>query len=526
MRHRNFISVLAALVLCIPLSGCDLLSLPDDAETENSVSDHKDQRFDTASLKAKAEECRKVWNDSGQSELIQTRIDEFLDAVDEAYAIQMRAQIEYYSDWNNDDLFALSNETTEDYCIADEIAAWFFANGYQSSSYPELFEPYADSENLSYYTLNNLTRVIAYARSDASSHSGLIQDYYDIAYDDDIDPDETNKRCAKIYLDLLKDYDVSEALFDYYLRDYTAKEASAIYQTVLEKFVPLRDALKEQIGTDDIWNRQCNIDPYAELKKYAPRLGENISESVTKLVSDRLYTEARGNNCYDGSFTVNLPGEQSALIYTYLSDVFYDFITVTHEFGHFHCDWRDVTPVYLQSMNFDIAEAQSQSMVTLFLPYYTDIFGEDGALYRRTVLYDLLDSLIAGFAVGEFEYEVTQQLDDLKPAEAAALFAEIMEQSGVDMELYQVTHLYEQPGYYISYGISALPALEMYDMVGKDYRNALGIYDQLSSCSCMNAQYTFKEVMAECGFPDFFDDETLNQLADSLSEQIGIGTAE
>ena len=148
MRHRNFISVLAALVLCIPLSGCDLLSLPDDAETENSVSDHKDQRFDTASLKAKAEECRKVWNDSGQSELIQTRIDEFLDAVDSAYSIQMRAQIEYYSDWNNDDLFALSNETSEDYCIADEIAAWFFANGYQSSSYPELFEPYADSENL------------------------------------------------------------------------------------------------------------------------------------------------------------------------------------------------------------------------------------------------------------------------------------------------------------------------------------------------------------------------------------------
>ena len=33
------------------------------------------------------------------------------------------------------------------------------------------------------------------------------------------------------------------------------------------------------------------------------------------------------------------------------------------------------------------------------------------------VLLDLLDSVISGFAVGEFEYQVTQRLDDISPAE-------------------------------------------------------------------------------------------------------------
>ena len=525
MRFRRIICGLLALTVCIPLSGCDL---SDPAETSDTVSDQKDNRFNTAELKDKASALQEIWSNPDSAAEAELLIKDMLDAVNEAYAINMRAQIAYYADWNDPELSQFYHDTTADYYIAESIAQWAFANGCQRSAYPDIFAAYADTQNLEYYSINSLTRAIADARNDAAGQSKLLEDYYSIAYDENIDLDETNAKCAEIYLNLLGDYDVSEALYDYYDRDYTAEEASEVFRIVTEKFVPLRDALKEQLGGDsaEILSKSVDIDPYAELKKYAPRLSENVAESVTKLFSESLYTEAVGVNCYDGSFTVNLPGEQTALMYTYLNDDYLDFITVTHEFGHFHSDWRDTTPVCLQSMNLDIAEAQSQSMVTMFLPYYPDIFGSDSELYQQAVLFDLLDSLIAGFAVGEFEYTVTQRLDDISPDETTALFDEIMESCGQDLELYQITHLFEQPGYYVSYGVSALPALEMYTMVNEDFGNAASVYDKLSSYSCMSGEYHFRDIMQECGLSDFFDPDALDALAETISAQIGAVTIE
>ena len=521
MRHRHLTAVLVAAVLCIPLSGCDFSVFSGEAESGEPISDHKEQRFDTAAMKTEAEAFCGIWNEAERGTEIQDTIDMLLNAVDEAYATHIRAQIAYYSDWDNADLSALYNQATEDYYVADAIAAWSFTNGYRKSAYPELFEPYADTESLSYYSANNLTRIMAYARKDASYRSELIRSYYDTAFDDSEDTSATNSRCAKIYLELLGSMDVSAALYNYYNRDYTAEEASEIYQLVQKKIVPLRNSLGALLGTDP-WQSDAGIDSYAVLRKYAPKLAPGIAESAMKLFSERLYTEASGEDCYNGSFTVNLPNEQTALIYTYLDGSFLDFITVTHEFGHFHADWRDTTPVYMQSMNFDIAEAQSQCMEAMFLPYFTEAFGDKAEQYRQTVLYDLLDSVIAGFAVGEFEYEVIQNLETISPSETAALFDRIMDECDVPMELYQVTHLFEQPGYYVSYGVSALPALEMYTLVGTDPTKASAIYEKLSNCSCMNAEVQFKDAMKRCGFSDFFEPASLNALAEHLAGQTEI----
>ena len=521
MRLRRLKMLLPALLLCIPLTGCDLPAFMENSESSAPVSDHREKRFDTAAMKADAEAFGRMWNEPQRDTEIQDRIDAMLTSVDEAYAAHIRAQISYYSDWDNADLSALYTQTTEDYYTADAIAAWCFTNGFKKSSYPDVFEPYADTASIEYYTVNNLTRVMAYARKDASSRSELIRSYYDLTLDEDTDSGELNCRCAKIYLELLGDMDVSESLYNYYNRDYTAEEASAVYRHVLEKIVPLRNSLAEQLAHAP-WDSKPDFDSYGILRKYAPKLAPGIAESAMKLFSERLYTEAKGTGCYDGSFTVNLPNEQTALIYTHLNDTFLDFITVTHEFGHFHSDWRDRTPIYLQSMNFDIAEAQSQGMVTMFLPYYDEIFGADAALYRQMVLYDLLDSVTAGFAVGEFEYRVIQQLDDISPAETAALFERIMDECSVEMELYQVIHLFEQPGYYISYGVSALPALELYETVGSDRAKAYAIYEKLSSCSCMNAESRFREAMKNCGFTDCFEPEALDGLVDMLAEAVSV----
>ena len=520
MRFRK-LTMLLVLSACVPVAGCAETELFQQ-ESEQDTADHADQRFDLNGMKQQVLRFQQSWNDAAQTPVLQEQIDTVIQAVDEAYAQHCRAQIAYYADWNNDDLFALNHVCTEDYFAAADIADWFFANGYKKSADSALFAPYIEEENLPYYTGNSLTRIIAYAKSDASADSERLNDYYNLAYGDEPDLDKTNKRCAKIYLDSLKELDVSQALFNYYDRDYTAAEASEVYQEIRAQLVPLRDALERRPNDsgEDIWSEPLHDDPYDLLKQYAPKLSPSIAESADKLFSEHLYTAAEGLNCYDGSFTLNLPNEQIGLMYTYLTDTAYDFITVTHEFGHFHSDWRDTTPVCMQGMNLDIAEAQSQSMVTLFLPYYQEIFGADAVEKQQLVLLDLLDAAISGYAVGEFKYRVTQHLDDFSPSDTAKLFADIMDECGVNLELYEVSHLFEQPGYYISYGVSALPALEMYTVVMQDPEQAHTVYDELSGYSCLSGEYAFRDVMQRCGFSDYFDAASICQLAETLRELI------
>lgn len=516
MRPKRLIAVFLAVTVCIPLCCCDFSDLFQEPET--SEADHAEQRYPISELKEQVEAYQKSWSDSAETPDLQSQIEAVQSAVDEAYAIHCRAQIAYYADWHNDDLDALNLQCTEDYYVADEIASWFFANGYQFSAEPDLFQDYIEEDDLKYYASNSLNRVIAHARSSADSESERIESYYDLAYDDTADISVTNIRCANIYLDSLKELDVSDALYAYYNRDYTAAEASAAFQMIKERFVPLRDAVVNMLldSADELLQQELADDPYDLLQKYAAKLSPSIAESAEKLFSEHLFTKAEGVNCYDGSFTINLPNEQTGLMYTYLSDSILDLVTVTHEFGHFHSDWRDKTPICLQSMNLDLAEAQSQSMVTLFMPYYPEIFKDNAEQMQLLVLLDLLDSVISGFAVGEFEYQVTQRLDDISPAETAALFSSLMKECSVDLEFYEVTHLFEQPGYYISYGVSALPALEMYTIVQTDPDKAISVYDHMSRCSCLSGEYGFREVMQSCGFSDYFTTDEIGRLADSI----------
>lgn len=528
MRQHKMAAILLAVSFCLPICGCYepfLPELSDSSESSGTVLDER--RFDTAALKTTVLDYKAAWSEKEPD--LQAQIDFVLNAVDEAYAVYCRTMVESYSDWDNADLSALSDRCLEDFYVAQNIAAWFFANGFKSSIETSLFEPYIEQENLPYYLANSLNRVIAYARQDASAEAERVKDYYTLADEAGSNVSDTNKRCAKLYLDMLKEMDVSQALYDQYNRDYSAAEISGIYQKIREQFVPLRDALTEKLICSDeekLPDFGMNAEPYALLEEYAGKISSGIAESAEKLFDENLYTAATGEDCYNGSFTLNLPQEPSGLMYTYFEGNIYDFLTVTHEFGHFHSDWRDRTPIYLQQTNLDIAEVQSQSMVTLFLQYYDEIFGENATQMQEFVLLDLLDALISGYAVGEFEYQVTQQLDTISPADTEALFNEIMEECGVDWELYQVSHLFEQPGYYISYGVSALPAIEMYTLVTEDQQQAVSVYDKLSSFSCLSGEYQFRNVMQSCGFSDYFKSESIDALAEKLMQMIGSTSCE
>jgi len=527
MKHyRRMIAAVMPLLLFLQ-TGCSNPLNPHNSALDASFAgeSYDFPRYPIAELQAKIEALTGIWKESGREDEIRDTIQMLLDADNEAYAINIRAELPYRANWSDQALFEANSVTWEDYCVVDEMLTWAFANGYRYSAYKDLFEPYIEESWLDYYCTSPLPKLMSSARFSASDQTELLEDYYDTAYDPDMDAADINLNCAKLYLDILETYDLSDYQYSQYFRDYTAEDASEAAASVLKEIVPLMDELGADISTDPAYLRiseqtDSSLDVFSVLRKYAPRISPSVGESAELLLNEKLYQAASGDDCYDGSFTVNLPGEHRAMMYIYLRDNFTDLFSLTHEFGHFHSDWREKTPVYLQANCIDIAESQSQSMEMLFTIFYPEIFGDDAVIMEKLELYNILSSITTGLAVGEFEYRVMQRADSITPEDVLSCYEEIADQYGMTLEFYEVTHLFEHPGYYVSYGISALPAIQLYAMMQEDYEGAVGIYDKLSAISSFSGETYFSEAMEQCGMRDAFDEETFAYIADIVSERI------
>lgn len=530
MIKQRICALSGALLLILGCTGCAPLDFffTQNDNSAASVNEHKELRYDTEAVKQRALAMQDLFNTADMDARIQSGIEELLADVDKAYAIYVHAEMDYYADWNNKDLSLLSSQTYSDYCVVNEIVSWIFTHGSTKSRYCPMFRPYVDEEWSAYYLATPLNRVITSARSDAASTGELLDQYYDTAYDSSLTPEDipaTNHSCAQLYLDTLKRYDTKDCLYGSFARDYKPEQASAAYEYIAEHFVPIYRALYEQLLSDPRFDALDNgefgnLDAYETLREYAPKLSPEIAESVEKLFSQPYFRSVSGTGCYDGSYTVELASEHTALMYTYLNGTYYDLTTVVHEFGHFHADWRSATPILITQNCTDLAEVQSQGMEMLFTQFYDALYSENSRFMELITLYGILDSVISGFAIGEFERDVMTHIESYKAEDVADSFAAIAENTLLGRDLFEISHLFEQPGYYISYGVSALAALELYTQMQSDPAAASEMYAKISARSSTSGEHLLVQSLAECGFSDIFDETTLVQISDVLKDRI------
>lgn len=542
MKQKRFLSSILAVGLSISLCGCDSdlwqEALEEIADTFNfELSGDEEpavdvEHYDLDILEEKINEMQAVWTASGHeaelSEDIQFLLDEF-DKVCEKY---LQLEMEYYADWNNEEKKAIYDAAYEDYFIVDDMVSWAFTNAYHRSSYPDMFHDYSSEDNEAYYMAYSLNKIKAAAKRSSHDVGDTLDDYFDIAYKSDHDDaasvNESNLDCAQLYLDTLKDYDLSEYLYDFYRRDYDAEEVSAMYETIVENLVPLYqncyDAMLFDSSIEKLESEDLVIDenPFQTVHQYAQNISPSVKESADKLWNESLYLLGSGEDSYEGGYTVGFPTSQTAKIYLYIENDYYDLMSAIHEFGHFHSDWRDQTPLYCQKNCIDVAEIQSQGMQLLFTQYYDEMYGENADLIWNVTIMDMLDSVISGFAIGEFEYRVMKDYGSLTAEQVADMFAEISEECDLDRELYEISHLYQEPGYYISYGVSALAALQIYAKMQESTEEAYAMYDRISSVSTQSGECTLCKTLEECGFSDIFEEQTIENVSPMISNRIAI----
>lgn len=364
----------------------------------------------------------------------------------------------------------------------------------------------------------------------------LIQDYYLLPQDESF-PDAA----AEIYLQLvaLRREEAHRAGYDsyadyaydsLYARDYTPRQIQHLTQTVKERIVPLylqleRSALRYRAK----WGTGVPADTEIldAIEEHLPHISPELSEAMDYLRTHGLYCIGNGDEMLDMGYTVSLPAYRSAFLFNKVSSPLDAYQSTVHEFGHFNAAYHDPTPSLYVYSALDVSEVQSQALELLFLPCLQDILAGDDedqrTLVELRVLSGILTSVVDGFLYNEFEQTVYES-EDMTVAELHALEARLNHEYGLD-EFYgtdvfwpYISHLFEQPFYYISYAASALPALDIWQIGLTDRDAAVDAYLRISAAG---TEEWFLDVLEDCGLHDVTEKRTITRIADGIEAHLG-----
>ena len=373
------------------------------------------------------------------------------------------------------------------------------------------------------------------------------------------DQKEYADEAAEILIDLVAAYNKLAAAEGYdnymeyayendYGRSYSPDDAERLCGYVKQYLAPLSDDVYAAISSANGAGRaaaanglalplSANYTDYVALSEnvlrgYFEEIGDYMTEAYDYLNECNLYyqaTAANNPNGLTGAFTTFLYNNDAPYIYQYCSGSWSDISTFVHEFGHF-------TSYYVNGSSggsdLDVAEIQSQANEMLFLPYYEQLFTNADALVMNELFSSLFWSVTMGCIFDEFQREIYTSPESYATADDInALFDRLLEEynadwygallgSDFDFTYWwaEVSHTFQSPFYYISYAVSALPALTIYEDSKTDRAAAIAEYNYIQQYG--NGVYTFGELLNNAGVASPFTESTLRSLADFIVSEI------
>lgn len=479
----------------------------------------------------------------------------------DAYTQYNLVQIRFYADVNDSEAEEEINYCAKQFALLDPIVNEFYItaldNGYEETFFStwsdtqieyiriqeKMFDDdYADTitrrteiENEYMSLLSNHT--IHYKNADltldeikelnlsSSAYRTLVSVYYNSLQD----------KASVYYAELVDIYDnlAEKAGFDNYTdfsyryvygRDYSPEDVEDMYTYVKEQIVPLYFEIKEKID-NDILNSALNsptatFEQYDLIfKQYTSEISSDMKQAYKDMKKYNLYNIGSSEGMQNAGFTTYLPSYGMPYIYLYTYGDLSDISSFIHEFGHFYGYYYNAE----ESDNIiDVAEIQSQANQWLFMPYY-DLTEEQLEQYTLYCLSDTLLTIIQGCLFDEFQQIVYRK--NLS-SDYNKLFVELAKSyrfdEVADPEILPnywalVHHNFVMPMYYISYAVSALPALEIFFISQDDRDEAIDAYLSIID---ETGYREYLEVLDDADLHSPFKNNTYQLLSDDIHKYI------
>ena len=298
-----------------------------------------------------------------------------------------------------------------------------------------------------------------------------------------------------------------------YGRDFTPDDAAALCEAVKpyarQYFGSLyyNEATYADFSADtDLAEREL----VGLVTQYMPRVSDDAAKAAAYMEKHGLYFMDSAERVSDLGFTTTLDQYNAPFIYLALYGDQNDIQSMFHEFGHYYDAYVNPVPDLLLSVgSLDIFEIHSPGMEALSTGWYEDIYGEDADLARIRFLDSALYTVFSGCLFDEFQ-RVVYADPTLTPEQISQTFVTIARSYGLrsfgkEFSHYwmQVNHNFESPFYYISYAVSMLASLQIYEMAENDWAAAAGFYNDLVSLGAFD--YTYCELLDKVGLECFTD---------------------
>lgn len=256
---------------------------------------------------------------------------------------------------------------------------------------------------------------------------------------------------------------------------------------------------------------------------YVKRYLEVVPESLRNHTNEMLTANslfATSPNAMPGAFTT-MVGDRS---YCFYGPGYKSCNTIIHEAGHYYASrYMD-----LGSIPMDLAETHSQGNEWLFIVSIEDDM--DAEMYEAVVNYNIYNNMwiiMASMMVDEFEEVVyTTDISNYTAEDFNAIMNSVCEQYGAmtevrqyltNMNTYWRAVVVDQPVYYISYGVSAIAAMDLYTLAREDFDAAMAVYQNL--CEHPQEELGFLGNLEAAGLRGPFDESFYIDLIEIIKER-------
>ena len=271
------------------------------------------------------------------------------------------------------------------------------------------------------------------------------------------------------------------------LIEYTDKYIIPYYNTLIAKSEELQKdpryeqmkGIADSLEHVDLFANEKSHDVMAAFLKTMRTENTDMFAEINKLFADGRLLFGDTPAAFTADDYMDDP-----LIYLAQTDYYSALFTVVHEFGHYVYFVKEPTIL----LDYDLAETHSQGNEMMLLAFLHDyLLGEATTEEERDdyeYLYELiatenlmrfLSKAIQFESIDYFEYMLYS--GKIKNNDYAAYIKENL--PNAPSANYTIFVSAYTPCYYISYAVSALPAVKLYNMACEDYENAMEAYFKL-----------------------------------------------
>ena len=319
------------------------------------------------------------------------------------------------------------------------------------------------------------------------------------------------------------------------VQKYVVPVAAKIYERQAErlgKFYPLSyadAAIEFRSGNPKPKGNQDEI--VTSGKKFYDWLSPETSEFFNHMIDDELMDLLSTKGKQGGGYCTSFQDYKTPFIFANFNGTQHDIEVITHEAGHAFAAYlnRNRVPYECIWPSLEACEVHSMSMEFFAEAFSEEFFGEDAGKYNYSHLAGALSFIPYGTMVDHFQHIVYEN-PELSPAERHAKWKELVQiyqpwlKLDGEIPFYsegegwqRQHHIYSSPFYYIDYCLAQTVALQFWNLIQKDQKEA---WQHYMAYTKQGGSVVFTKLLKNAGLESPFQESCLRGICDTAAKYL------